>query len=50
MAKFTFRTGNAQALRRLPFYLLGAMATLLVPRTDRLWAFGCGIGPVLCRE
>ena len=45
MATFTFRTGNAQALRRLPFYLLGAIATLLVPRTDRLWAFGCGIGP-----
>jgi CDP-glycerol glycerophosphotransferase (TagB/SpsB family) len=45
MAKFTFRTGNAQALRRLPFYLLGAIATLLVPRTDRVWAFGCGIGP-----
>jgi CDP-glycerol glycerophosphotransferase (TagB/SpsB family) len=45
MATFTFRTGNAAALRRLPFYLLGAVATLVVPRTDRLWAFGCGIGP-----
>ncbi|HEU5007498.1 MAG TPA: CDP-glycerol glycerophosphotransferase family protein [Jatrophihabitantaceae bacterium] len=45
MAKFTFGTGNAQALRRLPLYLLGAIATLLVPRTDRVWAFGCGIGP-----
>ncbi len=45
MASFTFRTGNAQALRRLPFYLLGAVATVLVPRSGRVWVFGCGIGP-----
>jgi CDP-glycerol glycerophosphotransferase (TagB/SpsB family) len=45
MATFTFETGNAQGLRRLPLYLLGAIATLLVPRTGRIWAFGSGIGP-----
>ncbi len=45
MAKFTFATGNAQVLRRMPLYLLGAIATLVVPRTDRIWAFGSGIGP-----
>jgi CDP-glycerol glycerophosphotransferase len=42
---FTFQTGNAAGLRRLPLYLLGAVATFLVPRTARLWAFGSGIGP-----
>ncbi|MGH8960349.1 MAG: CDP-glycerol glycerophosphotransferase family protein [Jatrophihabitantaceae bacterium] len=45
MAAFTFATGNARGLRRLPLYLLGAVATLLIPRTDRIWAFGSGIGP-----
>jgi CDP-glycerol glycerophosphotransferase (TagB/SpsB family) len=42
---FTFAGGNAAALRRLPWYLLGSIATLLVPRTRRVWVFGCGIGP-----
>lgn len=45
MAKFTFATGNAQALRRIPLYLIGAIVTLIVPRTDRIWVFGSGIGP-----
>ena len=45
MAKFTFVAGNAQVLRRVPLYLLGAVATLVVPRTDRIWVFGSGIGP-----
>ena len=45
MATFTFGTGNARALRRLPAYALGAIATFLVPRTDTLWVFGSGIGP-----
>jgi CDP-glycerol glycerophosphotransferase len=44
-ASFTFATGNARGLRRLPLYLLGAMATFVVPRTSKLWVFGCGIGP-----
>lgn len=41
---FTFGAGNARKLLRLPLYALGALAALLVPRTPRLWAFGCGIG------
>jgi len=45
MATFTFSRGNAQGLRRIPLYLLGALATLVVPRTRRVWVFGCGIGP-----
>jgi CDP-glycerol glycerophosphotransferase len=45
MATFTFTRGNAQGLRRIPLYALGALATLIVPRTRRVWVFGCGIGP-----
>jgi CDP-glycerol glycerophosphotransferase (TagB/SpsB family) len=45
MPKFTFATGNVAGLRRIPLYLLGALASYLVPRTDRLWVFGSGIGP-----
>src|SRR5690606_2849041 len=43
-ATFTFGAGNARKLLRLPLYALGALAALLVPRTAKLWAFGCGIG------
>jgi CDP-glycerol glycerophosphotransferase len=44
MARFTFGAGNARKLLRLPLYALGALATLVVPRSPRLWVFGCGIG------
>ena len=44
MARFTFGAGNARKLLRLPLYALGALATLVVPRTNRLWVFGSGIG------
>ena len=44
MASFTFGAGNAAKVLRLPLYALGALATLLVPRTPRLWVFGSGIG------
>jgi CDP-glycerol glycerophosphotransferase (TagB/SpsB family) len=44
MATFTFGAGNARKVLRLPLYALGALATLLVPRTPRLWVFGSGIG------
>lgn len=43
-ATFTFGAGNAKKLLRLPLYALGALAALLVPRSARLWVFGCGIG------
>lgn len=45
MASFTFGAGNARKVLRLPLYALGALATLLIPRTSRLWVFGSGIGP-----
>src|ERR1700760_1934882 len=44
MASFTFGAGNAAKVLRLPLYALGAFATLVVPRTPRLWVFGSGIG------
>jgi CDP-glycerol glycerophosphotransferase (TagB/SpsB family) len=44
MASFTFGAGNARKVLRLPLYALGALATLAVPRTPRLWVFGSGIG------
>jgi len=44
MASFTFAAGNARKVLRLPLYALGALATLLTPRTPRLWVFGSGIG------
>jgi CDP-glycerol glycerophosphotransferase len=45
VAAFTFGAGNAAGLRRIPLYLLGWLGTLLVPRTNAVWAFGSGIGP-----
>jgi CDP-glycerol glycerophosphotransferase (TagB/SpsB family) len=44
MASFTFGAGNARKVLRLPLYALGALATLVTPRTPRLWVFGSGIG------
>lgn len=44
MAGFTFGAGNARKVLRLPLYALGALATLVTPRTSRLWVFGSGIG------
>ncbi len=44
MARFTFASGNLGKLLRLPLYALGALVALVVPRSDRLWVFGSGIG------
>lgn len=44
-AAFTFGSGNARKLLRLPLYALGALASFLVPRDRRLWVFGSGTGP-----
>lgn len=44
MARFTFGAGNALKLLRLPLYALGAAASIVVPRSPRLWVFGSGIG------
>ena len=44
MASFTFGAGNARKLLGLPLYALSAVISLVVPRSDRLWVFGSGIG------
>lgn len=43
MASFSFGTGNAAKLLRIPLYAAGRMGTSLVPR-GRRWVFGCGAG------
>ncbi|WP_040165016.1 CDP-glycerol glycerophosphotransferase family protein [Microbacterium gorillae] len=43
MASFSFDAGNAQKLVRIPLYLAGKLATLVIPR-ERNWVFGCGAG------
>lgn len=43
MASFSFGTGNAAKLLRLPLYAAGRIGTLLVPRGDQ-WVFGCAVG------
>ena len=44
MARFTFATGNVKKVLALPLYGLGALASLVVPRSNGLWAFGSGSG------
>lgn len=43
MASFSFGSGNAAKLLRIPLYLAGRLGTALVPRGTR-WVFGCGAG------
>ncbi|BDZ38820.1 CDP-glycerol glycerophosphotransferase family protein [Microbacterium suwonense] len=43
MASFSFGTGNAAKLLRLPMYAVGRIGTALVPRGGT-WVFGCGAG------
>lgn len=43
MASFSFGSGNAAKLLRMPLYAAGRIAALLIPRGDR-WVFGCGAG------
>lgn len=43
MASFSFGTGNAAKLLRIPLYAVGRIGTLAVPR-GRRWVFGCGAG------
>ncbi|MEW1961342.1 CDP-glycerol glycerophosphotransferase family protein [Microbacterium sp. NPDC077644] len=43
MASFSFGSGNATGLLRIPLYAVGRIGTMLVPRGTR-WVFGCGAG------
>jgi CDP-glycerol glycerophosphotransferase len=44
VARFTFATGNVKKVLALPLYGLGALASLIVPRSKGLWVFGSGSG------
>lgn len=44
MPGFNFASGNAKKLLSLPLYALGALASLVVPRSDDRWVVGCGSG------
>lgn len=44
MASFSFGAGNAGKLLRIPLYVAGRLATLVIPRTHDLWVFGCAVG------
>ncbi len=44
MARFTFTTGNVKKVLALPLYGLGALASLVVPRSNTRWVFGSGSG------
>ncbi|WP_144795605.1 CDP-glycerol glycerophosphotransferase family protein [Microbacterium paludicola] len=43
MASFSFGSGNAAKLLRIPLYAAGRIGTLLVPR-GRRWVFGSAVG------
>jgi CDP-glycerol glycerophosphotransferase (TagB/SpsB family) len=44
VASFSFRAGNAAKLLRIPLYVLGRVATWVIPRTRDLWVFGSAAG------
>lgn len=44
MASFSFGAGNLSKLVRIPLYLAGRLATLVIPRTRDEWVFGCAVG------
>ncbi len=44
MASFSFGAGNAAKLLRIPLYVAGRLATLLIPRSADEWVYGCGAG------
>jgi CDP-glycerol glycerophosphotransferase (TagB/SpsB family) len=43
VASFSFGSGNAAKLLRIPVYVAGRLGTAVVPRGTR-WVFGCGAG------
>lgn len=41
---FSFGSGNVAKLVRIPLYVLGRLATLVIPRSRDEWVFGCAAG------
>jgi len=44
VASFSFGSGNAGKLLRIPLYLAGRVLTFLIPRSRDRWVFGCAVG------
>ena len=44
MASFSFGAGNARKILSIPLYVLGCLATAVIPRTADQWVFGCAVG------
>ncbi|SDQ14502.1 CDP-glycerol glycerophosphotransferase family protein [Microbacterium sp. cf332] len=44
MASFSFGAGNVRKVLRIPAYLAGRVATLVIPRRRGDWVFGCAAG------
>jgi CDP-glycerol glycerophosphotransferase len=44
VASFSFGAGNAAKLARIPLYVAGRLATIVIPRSRDEWVFGCGAG------
>ncbi|KZE91237.1 CDP-glycerol glycerophosphotransferase family protein [Microbacterium sp. TNHR37B] len=44
MASFSFGAGNVAKLVRIPLYVFGRLATMIVPRSSREWVFGSAVG------
>ncbi|MFJ6679138.1 CDP-glycerol glycerophosphotransferase family protein [Microbacterium sp. NPDC091382] len=44
MGSFSFSSGNAAQVLRLPLHLLGLAATRVIPRSNDLWVFGSAAG------
>jgi len=44
VASFSFGAGNVRKVLRIPAYLAGRLATLVIPRDRSAWVFGCAVG------
>lgn len=44
MGSFSFSSGNAAQVLRLPLHVMGLLATRLIPRSKDLWVFGSAAG------
>jgi CDP-glycerol glycerophosphotransferase (TagB/SpsB family) len=44
VGSFSFASGNAAQVLRLPLHALGLAATRVIPRSKDRWVFGCAVG------
>lgn len=44
MGSFSFASGNAAQVLRIPLHAAGSLVTFLIPRSRSRWVFGCAVG------